>query len=157
MHTYKISIIGGPQSGKTTFIKKLRVGEFEHRYIPTMGVDVHPINFQNDEGMYCLNTWDTSGNPTFRGLGNGYYRRSDGAIAFYTSNTIDITNQLINDYTQICPNTPIINIWNKCDLASECNLHPNTLQQGNRTTYLISCLGDSNLQQPLFDLIQMIV
>jgi len=49
--------LGDGGSGKTSFLKKFMGGEFEKSYIPTLGVDVKPLNFGNVE----YSVWDTAG------------------------------------------------------------------------------------------------
>jgi GTP-binding nuclear protein Ran len=38
-------LVGDGGTGKTTFVKRHRTGEFEKKYIATQGVDVHPLVF----------------------------------------------------------------------------------------------------------------
>lgn len=64
-------ISGG--TGKTTFVKRHLTGEFEKKYIATLGVEVHPIRFHTNYGEICFNTWDTAGQEKFGGLRDGYY------------------------------------------------------------------------------------
>ncbi|KAL6565068.1 hypothetical protein OROMI_016518 [Orobanche minor] len=45
--------------GKTTFVKRHLTGEFEKKYEPTIGMEVHPLDFQTKCGevrFYCWNT-----------------------------------------------------------------------------------------------------
>jgi GTP-binding nuclear protein Ran len=71
---------------KTTFVKRHLTGEFEKKYIATLGVEginpfrsinskdlVHPITFHTNYGQICFNTWDTAGQEKFGGLRDGYY------------------------------------------------------------------------------------
>jgi len=41
--TFKVVLVGDGGVGKTTFVKRHISGEFEKRYIATMGVEVHPL------------------------------------------------------------------------------------------------------------------
>ena len=43
MPTFKIVLVGDGGVGKTTFVKRHISGEFEKRYLATMGVEVHPL------------------------------------------------------------------------------------------------------------------
>jgi GTP-binding nuclear protein Ran len=43
--TFKLILVGDGGTGKTTFVKRHLTGEFEKRYIATVGVDVHPLHF----------------------------------------------------------------------------------------------------------------
>jgi GTPase SAR1 family protein len=48
-------------AGKTTFVKRHLTGEFEKRYVATLGVEVHPLEFQTSRGAIVFNVWDTAG------------------------------------------------------------------------------------------------
>lgn len=52
---FKVVLVGDP-CGKTTMIKNylLNNGEYEEKYIPTLGVEVHPMRFSSQEGTFCF-------------------------------------------------------------------------------------------------------
>ena len=51
-HLAQALLFTGPRGvGKTTFVKRHLTGEFEKRYIATVGVDVHPLTFHTNRGM----------------------------------------------------------------------------------------------------------
>jgi GTP-binding nuclear protein Ran len=47
-------------------------GEFEKKYIATLGVEVHPMVFHTNHGPIRLNVWDTAGQEKLGGLRDGY-------------------------------------------------------------------------------------
>ena len=47
--------------GKTTFVKRHLTGEFEKKYVATLGVEVHPLLFYTGRGPIKFNVWDTAG------------------------------------------------------------------------------------------------
>ena len=53
--------------GKTTFVKRHLTGEFEKKYNATVGVEVHPLQFQTNRGLIVYNVWDTAGQEKFGG------------------------------------------------------------------------------------------
>ncbi len=59
--TFKLVLVGDGGVGKTTFVKRHLTGEFEKRYIPTHGVEVHPMSFKTSRGEVILDVWDTAG------------------------------------------------------------------------------------------------
>ena len=59
--------------GKTTFVKRHLTGEFEKKYVATLGVEVHPLVFHTNRGPIRFNVWDTAGQEKFGGLRDGYY------------------------------------------------------------------------------------
>lgn len=70
--TFKVVLVGDGGVGKTTFVKRHISGEFEKRYLATMGVEVHPLKFYTNYGEIIMNVWDTAGQEKLGGLRDGY-------------------------------------------------------------------------------------
>ena len=73
-------LVGDGGVGKTTFVKRHLTGEFEKRYIATVGVSVHPMPFHTNHGQIKFDVWDTAGQERFRTITQTFYRRADGVI-----------------------------------------------------------------------------
>merc|ERR1712235_94781 len=73
MPTFKLVLVGDGGVGKTTFVKRHLTGEFEKKYVATLGVEVHPLVFHTNRGALRFNVWDTAGQEKFGGLRDGYY------------------------------------------------------------------------------------
>lgn len=73
MPTFKCVLVGDGGTGKTTFVKRHLTGEFEKKYVATLGVEVHPLVFHTNRGPIRFNVWDTAGQEKFGGLRDGYY------------------------------------------------------------------------------------
>lgn len=69
---YKLVLVGDGGVGKTTFVKRHLTGEFEKKYIATLGVEVHPMVFYTTLGEVRMNVWDTAGQEKLGGLRDGY-------------------------------------------------------------------------------------
>jgi len=69
---FKLVFVGDGGVGKTTFVKRHLTGEFERRYIATVGVEVHPMVFYTNHGAIRFNVWDTAGQEKLSGLRDGY-------------------------------------------------------------------------------------
>ena len=139
MDTKKIVLIGDANVGKTTFVQRLLNGNYQDKYIPTLGVEVEPIR----RGNKCYNIWDCAGDPRFRGLGDGYYIQSHGAIVMCdASNPTSMQNvtKWANEYRRICNNNIVI-VINKSDLYLE------PIKEGDYV--VISCLNNENLDKVL--------
>ena len=54
-------------------MKRHLTGEFEKKYVATLGVEVHPLVFHTNRGPLRFNVWDTAGQEKFGGLRDGYY------------------------------------------------------------------------------------
>ena len=57
----KLVLVGDGGVGKTTFVKRHLTGEFEKKYVATLGVEVHPLLFHTNRGPIKFNVWDTAG------------------------------------------------------------------------------------------------
>ena len=53
-------------------MKRHKSGEFEKRYVPTLGAEVHPLDFVTQKGKIIFNVWDTAGQEKYAGLRDGY-------------------------------------------------------------------------------------
>ena len=58
---FKLILVGDGGVGKTTFVKRHLTGEFEKKYVATLGVEVHPLGFHTNRGPIKFNVWDTAG------------------------------------------------------------------------------------------------
>ena len=108
----KVSLVGPPNSGKTLFLKRLLNNSNNidyHEYIPTLGVDVYPIDLNGIMGKIRLNIWDCAGDSRYRGLAEKYHFDTKAAVVFRKSNDesyLEFKNELpigtmcefINDY-----------------------------------------------------------
>lgn len=116
---YKIVLIGPAGSGKSTYLKKIKTGEFDPRYICTMGVDVKILTFPTNYGDIIFKVWDCAGKEEFGGSRDQYYQGADGAILFVDHISPDYSPELkfINLFDTICPGKPIFTYHSKRKLA----------------------------------------
>ena len=152
---YKIILAGDGGVGKTTYINQLLKGKFTNTYTPTLGVDVFVLAFNTNYGMFVLDIWDTAGQEKFKGLGDNYFMRSDGAIVMF-----DITakNTLKNIKTWVSSiknknkgkNIPIGIYGNKFDVVIEDKDRIKTKHPK------ISCKSCYNVYAPIVDILQKI-
>ena len=116
---FKLVLSGDGGVGKTTFVKRHLTGEFEKKYIATIGAEVHPIVFNTSRGNICFDVWDTAGQEKLAALRDGYYIGADcGIIMFDVCNRITYKN-VINWYkqlTRVCEGIPIVLVGNKVDV-----------------------------------------
>ena len=113
---FKLILVGDGGVGKTTFVKRHLTGEFEKKYVATLGVEVHPLEFHTNRGKLKFNVWDTAGQEKFGGLRDGYYIQGQCAIIMF-----DVTSRITyksvpnwhRDLTRVCENIPIVLVGNK--------------------------------------------
>lgn len=117
--TFKCVLVGDGGTGKTTFVKRHMTGEFEKKYVATLGVEVHPLVFHTNRGPIRFNVWDTAGQEKFGGLRDGYYIQGQCAIVMF-----DVTSRVTyknvpnwhRDLVRVCENIPIVLCGNKVDI-----------------------------------------
>lgn len=150
---FKLILVGDGGVGKTTFVKRHLTGEFEKKYIATLGVDVHPLKFYTNRGALVFNIWDTAGQEKFGGLRDGYYIQGQAAIVMF-----DVTSRVTyknvpnwhRDLIRVCDNIPIVLTGNKVDIkdrkvkAKQITFH----RKKNLQYYDISAKSNYNFEKP---------
>jgi len=85
----QLILVGDGGVGKTTFVKRHLTGEFEKKYVATLGVEVRCLDFHTNRGVLKFNCWDTAGQEKFGGLRDGKFLFKDLSftinIFFYRS------------------------------------------------------------------------
>jgi len=153
MPTFKCVLLGDGGTGKTTFVKRHTTGEFEKKYVATLGVEVRPLVFNTNRGPIRFNVWDTAGQEKFGGLRDGYYIQGQCAIIMF-----DVTSRVTyknvpnwhRDLTRVCENIPIVLVGNKVDIkdrkvkAKSIVFH----RKKNLQYYDISAKSNYNFEKP---------
>ncbi|KAK2411568.1 GTP-binding nuclear protein Ran-3 [Trifolium repens] len=119
--SFKLVIVGDGGTGKTTFVKRHLTGEFQKKYEPTIGVEVHPLDFYTSCGKIRFYCWDTAGQEKFGGLRDGYYIHGDCAIIMFdvtARSTYKNVPTWHTDLTRVCENIPIVLCGNKVDVKN---------------------------------------
>ncbi|ORZ15575.1 ras family-domain-containing protein [Lobosporangium transversale] len=151
--TFKLVLIGDGGTGKTTFVKRHLTGEFEKKYIATLGVEVHPLSFSTNFGNIVFNTWDTAGQEKFGGLRDGYYINGQCGIIMF-----DLTSRITyrsvpnwhRDLVRVCENIPIVLCGNKVDIK-ERKVKPKSIDFHRKKSlqyYDISAKSNYNFEKP---------
>ncbi|EEH09231.1 GTP-binding nuclear protein GSP1/Ran [Histoplasma capsulatum var. duboisii H88] len=160
--TFKLVLVGDGGTGKTTFVKRHLTGEFEKRYIATLGVEVHPLNFQTNLGPIRFDVWDTAGQEKFGGLRDGYYINGQcGIIMFDVTSRITYKNvpSWHRDLVRVCENVPIVLCGNKVDVK-ERKVKAKTItfhRKKNLQYYDISAKSNYNFEKPFLWLARKLV
>ncbi|KXX74965.1 GTP-binding nuclear protein GSP1/Ran [Madurella mycetomatis] len=148
--TFKLVLVGDGGTGKTTFVKRHLTGEFEKKYMATLGVEVHPLGFSTNFGQIQFDVWDTAGQEKFGGLRDGYYINGQcGIIMFDVTSRITYKNvpNWHRDLTRVCENIPIVLCGNKVDVKERKNLQ----------YYDISAKSNYNFEKPFLWLARKLV
>ncbi|XP_064620405.1 GTP-binding nuclear protein Ran-like [Lineus longissimus] len=149
----KLVLVGDGGVGKTTFVKRHQTGEFEKKYVATLGVEVHPLEFYSNRGKLLFNVWDTAGQEKFGGLRDGYYIQGQCAIIMF-----DVTSRVTyksvpnwhRDLVRVCEGIPMVLCGNKVDIkdrkvkAKSIVFH----RKKNLQYYDISAKSNYNFEKP---------
>ncbi|KAH8339384.1 hypothetical protein KR074_000274 [Drosophila pseudoananassae] len=150
---FKCVVIGDGATGKTTFVKRHATGEYERRYVATLGVEVRPLRFNTSRGQIQFNVWDTAGQEKLGGLRDGYYIQAQCAIIMF-----DLTSRITyknvpnwyRDLVRVCDRIPIVICGNKADVrdrkvkAKSITYH----LKRNLQYYEISAKSNYNFEKP---------
>jgi len=151
--TFKLVLVGDGGTGKTTFVKRHLTGEFEKKYVATLGVEVHPLVFHTNRGPIKFNVWDTAGQEKFGGLRDGYYIGGQAAIIMFDV-TARVTYKSVphwhKDLRRVCENIPIVLCGNKVD-CKDRKVKPKEIQFHRKNSlqyYDISAKSNYNFEKP---------
>jgi GTP-binding nuclear protein Ran len=156
---FKLVLVGDGGVGKTTFVKRHVTGEFEKRYIATLGVEVTPMTFHTNHGQIVFNVWDTAGQEKLGGLRDGYYIGGHcGIIMFDVCSRITYGNvpKWYKDLTRVCEQIPIVLVGNKVDVkdrkvkAKQITFH----RKKNLQYYDISAKSNYQYEKPFIWLLR---
>ena len=150
---FKLVLVGDGGVGKTTFVKRHLTGEFEKKYIATLGVEVHPMPFFTSKGQILFNVWLTAGQEKLGGLRDGYYIGGHcGIIMFDVCSRITYQNvpKWYKDLVRVCESIPIVLVGNKVDVkdrkvkAKQITFH----RKKNLQYYDISAKSNYQFEKP---------
>lgn len=159
---FKLVLVGDGGVGKTTFVKRHLTGEFEKKYVATLGVEVRPLDFVTNFGKIRFNVWDTAGQEKFGGLRDGYYIQGQCAIIMFDVTARTTYKHVPNwhrDLTRVCDNIPICLVGNKVDIkdrkvkARQVTFH----RKRNLPYYDISAKSNYNYEKPFLWLARKLV
>uniref|UniRef100_A0A4W5Q0C6 GTP-binding nuclear protein Ran n=1 Tax=Hucho hucho TaxID=62062 RepID=A0A4W5Q0C6_9TELE len=177
---FKLVLCGDGGTGKTTFVKRHLTGEFEKKYVATLGVEVHPLVFHTTRGTIKYNVWDTAGQEKFGGLRDGYYIQGTSLqnLTLWCKMTLMVTAQCAiimfdvtsrvtyknvpnwhRDLVRVCENIPIVLCGNKVDIkdrkvkAKSIVFH----RKKNLQYYDISAKSNYNFEKPFLWLARKLV
>lgn len=154
---FKLILVGDGGVGKTTFVKRHKTGEFEKKYVATLGVEVRPLEFNTSRGQIIFNCWDTAGQEKFGGLRDGYYIQGQCAIIMF-----DVTSRVTyksvpnwhRDLVRVCDDDrkhiPIVLVGNKVDVKDRKVKYKSITfhRKKNLQYYDISAKSNYNFEKP---------
>lgn len=159
---FKLVLVGDGGVGKTTFVKRHISGEFEKKYVATLGVEVRALDFMTNFGKLRFNVWDTAGQEKFGGLRDGYYIQGQCAIIMFDVTSRTTYKHVPNwhrDLVRVCDDIPIVLVGNKVDIkdrkvkARQVVFH----RKRNLPYYDISAKSNYNYEKPFLWLARKLI
>jgi len=153
-NTYKLVLVGDGGVGKTTFVNKILKGNFDRRYLSTIGVEVTSVSYkmENSENV-TLDIWDTAGQQKFGGIRDPYYVQAKAVIIMVGADleaSIKNIGYWANNILRVVDkNTPAIVVVNRIDQVSKSKLQKIKEKFNNlcENVCYISTLQDNNLNE----------
>ena len=125
----KVCTAGEPAVGKTSTIRRFVVGDYDDRYIATLGTKVtkRTVHVRNpgssEETQVDLILWDVMGTPSIRELlKEAYYHGAKGILAVFDltrPETLGALEGWASSISTVAGRIPIHVVGNKVDLADE--------------------------------------
>ncbi len=80
---YKAIIVGPPNVGKSSLVRRYQSDEFRETHTATIGAELSAATFDFPEGRVVLTIADIGGQETFAGLRNQFYQGAHHLIMVY--------------------------------------------------------------------------
>lgn len=98
---FKVLLVGGDNTGKTSFLNKIVKGEFSQNCKPSTVLDYQNKIMETEEGKVTLVCWDIPGNEKFRRIFTSNLRGSEAVLVFYGM-VLEKNFRLLTDFWPIC-------------------------------------------------------
>jgi len=110
MQSYTILLIGGHGTGKTSFLERHKTGDFKKEYVPTLILGSTSLKFHTSLGLLNFEVFDCP-------VDDQKYleQKCDAVISFYTNESHDQTQKLLDAYIKIHPDVLVVTVWGLCD------------------------------------------
>jgi len=134
--SFKITIIGDGQVGKSSLIKKFTKGSFRNDYIKTIGAQFSIYKAEIDRDKVELLLWDIAGQDSFNFLRPSFFKNSNASIIVYSlepnklgEDSFSHIQDWNNDINNFCGNIPRVIFANKVDLIKEDTIPHDALKK----------------------------
>jgi small GTP-binding protein len=122
---FKVCLVGEGAVGKTSLVRRFVLGEYDDRYLYTLGTNVYKkeVRLPSESGRKSRVTmmiWDIVGQKDLRHLfTKSYFRGAEGGIAVCDvtrEHTLNDLTEWIENMHEVCGQLPIVVLANKVDL-----------------------------------------
>ena len=123
----KVVLIGNPAVGKTSLVRQFVLGQYDDKYISTVGVKVSRKTVVCNDEEGCSNevqmlVWDVLGQQDFKTLQRTSFQGAQAALVVCDvtrRDTLDAVEYWINSLFDITGPVPVVLLGNKSDLEDK--------------------------------------
>jgi small GTP-binding protein len=170
MASRKVIVLGDPEVGKTSLVRRLVHGRFEKDYLKTLGVDISTyivaipaeLRSRNDGASELrLMIWDTDGDLGMRIFRESFFKGSSAALIvadLTRSETQASMQSLAQGFDDACPGRPSTLVLNKLDLVSDQTIvtQSRSALEGHRVV-ATSALNGENVRRAFEDTARLLL
>lgn len=160
----KVILIGGPDTGKTTFFNRLLYNSFTLHKLPSVGIEVGAKLFDSSELSVCVDVWDTAGFERTYMKNEVYHEAAIAAFLLYDITSLSSfveAGRVLNYFRGASPRLEIVLLGTKADLQ---HLREVTAEQGqelaarNRLAWVeVSALTGAGVERTFVNLLQSLM
>ena len=114
----KLVLFGDGGVGKTSWINKILMNEWDAKYIPTIGCEVHPFYLNGK----WFNIWDVAGQEKYNLDYNKMLENADVVFIFYDDSKTSYKN--VEFWKNKVGDIPIRLVRSKCDIPNNNKGNP---------------------------------
>ncbi|MEM2873967.1 MAG: Rab family GTPase [Candidatus Nanoarchaeia archaeon] len=118
----KVVLLGEPAVGKTSLIRRYVEGQFDEKYISTVGTANSKKSLRFDNKSLDMIIWDLMGQHITDTLLKTYLRGADGALLvgdLTKPKTLRFSDYWGPKLYEVAGKVPIVLLGNKCDLVGD--------------------------------------
>ena len=126
----KVCLMGDFAVGKTSLIRRFVEGQFQDRYLSTIGVSISRKTIQRDHHRLNLLLWDLAGGDEFVNYQTSYLRGAAGALVvcdITRKETLKDLARYAEQIRKVNPDSCLVFLANKVDLEDRFEIESSDL------------------------------
>ena len=155
---FKVCLVGDPEVGKTSLVRRFVLDQFDGDYILTIGAKVMKklvkVNHNGQDFNVTLLLWDIMGQKHFRIIESVAFENVVGGLVvcdLTRKSTFDNLKYWVDAVWKISPGIPMIILGNKSDMKEKLETTEEQIQKMSEsftsTWYLTSAKGGDNVEE----------